>query len=210
MTENGESSASFEVLKKATTLLLLYQAAFMLSQVFGDAPHTGAMTAILAATITLSAVNQRLHRDAQGQHAKSYIMAWRVGVLLFVGFLTAVVSLRAYVPEAAPEGIPTVFVMLATALVGLKGALFGKLKPGGVLGLRLRWTCQSRLAWERAHRSMGRILFFGSLIMLAATPFVDATALAIGLGAIILIGLTAGIVTSYQVWRVDPERLTPG
>lgn len=106
--------------------------------------------------------------------------------------------------------MPTLIAMLVPAVIALKGAVLGKLKPSGVLGLRLSWTRQSRLAWEKAHRLMGRVLFFGGLICLVAAPFVPFLATLVGIAALVLIGVTAGTIKSWRVWQNDPERNIAG
>jgi uncharacterized membrane protein len=168
------------------------------------------MTGILAATIALSAVNRRLFTDAQGRHASVYVTLWRYGVLTLLGALTVLVAVRAYAPEAMPNGVPTLIAMLVPSVIALKGAALGKLKPNGVIGLRLRSTCQSRLAWEQAHRLLGRILFFGGLIGLCAAPFVPVLVTFVGTGVLVLIGVTAAAFRSRRVWQDDPERIPAG
>jgi uncharacterized membrane protein len=158
----------------------------------------------------LSAINQRLSTTAQAGHAVGYVLAWRYAALLFVAALSVLVAVRTYVPQATPNGVPTLIGMLFAAVIALKGALLGKLKPGGVLGLRLRWTRQSRLAWEQSHRLMGRILFFGGLAVLVVAPFVPAVGIMAGIAGLILVSVTAGMIKSWRVWRSDPERLVTG
>ena len=60
-------------LTQVTTVILLFQAVFMLAQEFNDAPGSGAMTGILVATIALAAVNRRLLAEPQGlgDHGRS-------------------------------------------------------------------------------------------------------------------------------------------
>lgn len=207
MNQSDNQPGSYTLLMQATTVLLLFQAVFMLAQLFDDAPYSGSMTGILAATLVLSTVNRRLSSDSQGNHAIGYVTAWRYGVLTFLGVVSIVIALRAYAPQAAPSGMPTLIAMLLSAVIALKGALFGKLRPGGILGLRVRWTCQSRLAWEQAHRLTGRILFFGGLIGLVSAPFVPIVTSFAVIAGVVLIGVTAGLLKSWQVWRKDPERV---
>jgi len=206
MKETITPPGPYSQLAQVTTVILLFQAVFLLAQLFNDAPYSGSMTGILAATVVLAGVNRRLITDAQGRQASGYVIAWRYGALAVVAVLSALIALRTYAPRAVPDGTPTVVAMLLSALIALKGAALGKLKPGGVLGLRLPWTCQSRLAWEMAHRLMGRILFFGGLICLLATPFVSFVTVFVGLGSLILISVTSGAIESWQVWRNDPDR----
>lgn len=197
-------------LTQATTVLLLFQTAFLFSQLYNDGPYSGSMTAILAATLTLSVVDRRLMQDPQGRHASGYIIAWRYGGLALLGVLSVIVALRAYAPQVTPNQMPTLIIMLFAAVIALKGALLGKLKPGGVLGLRVRWTCRSRLAWEKAHRLMGRILFIGGLLGLAAAPFAPPLAAFVWIFGVIAVGIAAGTIESWRVWRNDPERRTDG
>jgi uncharacterized membrane protein len=206
MNETAGQPGPYTLLMQATTVLLLFQAVFMLAQLFDDAPHSNSMTGMLVATIALAAVNRRLLTNSQASHAIGYVTAWRYGMLTLLGVLSVVIAVRAYAPQATPDGIPTLFAMLVSAVIALKGALFGKLKPGGVLGLRVPWTCQSRLAWEQTHRLMGRILFFGGLAGLVSAPFLPFGASLAVIGGVIFVGLTAGLIKSWRVWRNDPER----
>ena len=206
MNHTDSAPGPYQQLHQATTVILLFQAVFLLAQIFNDGPHSNAMVGVLVATIAVSATNRRLFSDSQGRHATFYIMLWRYGALTLLGALTVLVALRAYAPDALPNGTPTVIAMLLSAVIALKGALLGKLKPGGIFGLRLPWTCRSRLAWEKAHRLLGRILFFGGLIALVASPFVHYAATFVAIGVIIVVGVTASAIESWLVWRNDPER----
>jgi uncharacterized membrane protein len=92
-------------------------------------------------------------------------------------------------------------------VIALKGAAMGKLKPGGAIGLRVRWALNSRLAWERAHRTLGRILFWFGLIGLAVSLVIPPM-VSIGLWyATVLSGVTLALVEARQAWRADPELL---
>lgn len=193
------------LLMQATVVLLVFQTVFLAAQELDDARFSSAMVGVLAATLAFSAVNRRLFANPQGRHAGRYVAAWRYTVLAFLGVLSVVIALRAYAPDAA-KGTPIVIAMLLSAMIGLKGALLGKLKPGGVLGLRLPWTCRSRLAWERAHRLMGRVLFFGGVLGLLTAPFVPFAVTVLGIATVVSIGVAAGAIESWLVWRTDPER----
>lgn len=206
MNQTDSLPGPYQHLRQATTIILLFQAVFLLAQLFNDGSYSNAMLGVLVATIAVSATNRRLFSVSQGRHATVYITLWRYGALMLLGALTVLVALRAYTPNALPNGTPTLVAMLLSAFVAMKGAVLGKLKPGGMFGLRLPWTCRSRLAWEKAHRLMGRILFFGASIVLVASPFVHYTAAFVAIAAIIAIGVTASAIESWRVWRDDPER----
>lgn len=210
MNQADSPSGPFNPLLQATTVVLLFQAVFLLAQLFDDSPYSGSMTGILAATIALSAVNRRLLAEPQGRQASFYVNLWRYGVLALLGVMSVVVAVRTYLPDSMPNGVPVLIAMLLPAVIALKGAALGKLKPNRVIGLRLRWTCQSRLAWEQAHRLLGRILFFGGLTALAIAPFVPVLVTFFGVAALVLIGVTAAAIKGRRVWRDDPERMVAG
>jgi uncharacterized membrane protein len=207
MNQTEVETEPYTLMTRATCVVLAFQAAFLVAQLFNEGDSSTAMLGIMAATIVLLTVNRRIGANPQGQHAKGYIAAWRYGVLILLGVITAVAAWDAYIPVNMPnEGLPELIAMLLAAVVALKGAMLGKLKPGGVLGLRLPWTVESRLAWERAHRLMGRILFFGGLACLAAAPFIPFPAAFAGIGGVILAGIIAGAFEGWLAWRNDPER----
>jgi uncharacterized membrane protein len=96
--------------------------------------------------------------------------------------------------------------VLLWVVICLKGAAVGKLKPGGLLGLRVYWTLRSHLAWDRAHRTLGRILFWGGLLGLTASPAVSRPTSVALLALVVATGVTVALAESRQVWRSDPER----
>ncbi len=210
MSQTDSLPGPYRQLQQVTTVILLFQTVFVFAQLFNDGPQSNGMVGILVATIVMAATNRRLFADPQGRHPNFYITLLRYGVLTVLGALTLVVALDAYAPDAVPNGTPTLIAMLLATVIALKGAMLGKLKPGGVLGLRLPWTCRSRLAWEKAHRLMGRILFFGGLTALVASPFVHYAATFVAIVAIVIIGVTAAAIESWHVWRNDPERELSG
>lgn len=210
MNQTDCSPESYSPLHRITTVIVLFQAVFLFAQLFNEDQNSNPMVAILAATVAISAVNRRFFASSQGRQAAFYVSMWRYGVLALLGALSVLVALRAYAPDVMPDKMPTLVAMLVSSVIALKGAALGKLKPGGVLGLRLPWTCRSRLAWEKAHRLLGRILFSGGLIVLAASPFVPFAAALAAIAIVVVAGVTTAAIESWRVWRNDPERLNPG
>jgi hypothetical protein len=98
---------------------------------------------------------------------------------------TLTVGFYRLVPEAAPapEFVPRGLFALLWIVIALKGAGIGKLTPGSGMGLRVSWTKQSRLAWDRGHRALGRILFWGGLIGLATSLVVSPVDLNVAVGS---------------------------
>jgi uncharacterized membrane protein len=68
---------------------------------------------------------------------------------------------------------------------------------------------QSRLAWDRAHRSLGRVLFWGGLVGLATTLVVPLlTSILLWFATVALAG-AAALIESRRAWRLDPDRGRP-
>ena len=95
--------------------------------------------------------------------AARWLFASRAAVLAMFALGTLAIGFYRLVPEAAPapEFVPRGLFALLWVVIALKGAGIGKLKPGSAMGLCVTWTKQSRLAWDRGHRALGRILFWG-------------------------------------------------
>jgi uncharacterized membrane protein len=205
MNSDNSPAASYSLLGQATTVVVLLQAALILSRIFTDNESSGGMAAILGATLLQFGLTRRLSAEPQGPHATFYVILWRYGALILLGAITLVSAIDTYAPNADMSRIPPLIALLLSALIALKGAMLGKLKPNRVLGLRLRWTRESRLAWDQAHRLMGRILFFGGLMCLVAAPFAPFATFA-GLAVLVLISVTSGVIESRRVWQNDPAR----
>jgi uncharacterized membrane protein len=110
--------------------------------------------------------------------------------------------LRPLVPQITVRAV----VVAMWAVIALKGAAAGKFKPGGPLGLRIRWTLSSRLAWDKAHRMLGRVLFWGGLFGLAASFFVPPPVALIQWFAVVALALLLALFESWRTWRSDPQR----
>ena len=65
---------------------------------------------------------------------------------------------------------------------------------------------RSRLAWDRAHRVLGRVLFWGGLAGLAAS-FVTPPPASIALFmATVGLAVSLALFESWRTWRGDPDR----
>ena len=205
MTTHAEPG--YEFLEKAHLVLFALQFSMVASILARDGEDglRGGVVGLVAATIAVFAANRRLAGDAANRGAVQWIVAWRTGLLSVLAVATLLVTLgpsRAAVPGAVRE-LPIVLIWVVLCL---KGAAIGKLKPNGLLGLRVPWTLRSHLAWDRAHRTLGRILFWGGLLGLAASPAVSLQTTLALLALVVTSGITVALAESWHVWRSDPER----
>jgi uncharacterized membrane protein len=94
-------------------------------------------------------------------------------------------------------------------MIVAKGSVIGKLRPGRFLGLRVRWTLTSRLAWDRAHRALGRVELWGGLVGLATAFVVPPRTSVMAWFALVALAVTVALFEARQTWRIDPERHGP-
>jgi uncharacterized membrane protein len=205
----------FDLLEKAGLVVLALQLAifaklwsdFGFDQATDDFPLF-----IIMATSLFIAAQRKLGATPPNRGAARWILASRVAALAMLAFGTLVVGYYGLVPRAAPppEFVPRALVALMWTIIALKGAGVGKLKPGGPFGLRVSWTLQSRLAWDRAHRLLGRVLFFGGIVGLAASLVAPLLTSAVMWLLTVGLAVTSALLEGRRSWRSDPDRGRPG
>jgi uncharacterized membrane protein len=196
--------------------LAALQIAMAISMLIAD-KHLDGLSGLIVATVLVIAANRKIVRDRANIPAAPWIAAMRSALLLFLTLGTGMVAADRFLSEGislktspdAASSIIRLLVMLGWFIIALKGAMVGKLRPNRFVGLRLRWNKQSRLAWDRSHRLWGRILFFGALGGLVASPVLPWNASVAGLGLLIVCALFAAAIESHRAWSADPERQTP-
>jgi immunity protein, SdpI family len=78
-------------------------------------------------------------------------------------------------------------------LLAVMGNYLSNLRPNYFAGIRTPWTLESAETWRATHRLGGRLLFFGSVILLLLRFFVSET-------LFVTLFLTA--VAFYAVWAI--------
>jgi uncharacterized membrane protein len=178
---------------------------------WGD--RTGLATGIVVLGAVFLLINlmlrQGLFTGGLGRSRRTNAVA-RGLILAIAALLTVLLASLAFAHGSGldQQRLPLTIAMLMFVIVG---AFVGKAAPNAFVGVRVYWTLRSRLAWDKANRLLGRILFFGGLIGVAAMPFVDLDhdfVLVMGWLLIVVCGggLLA-IIESWRVWRTDPERI---
>jgi uncharacterized membrane protein len=154
------------------------------------------------------ASQRRLVALPPNRGAANWVLASRAVVLAMLTLATLAIGFYRLVPESAPapEFVPRGLFALLWVIIALKGAGIGKLKPESGMGLCVSWTKESRLAWDRSHRTLGRILFWGGLIGLATSLIVaPLTSLVLWTGTVAS-AVTTALIESWRTWRLDPDR----
>ena len=207
------SGREFDIVEKAGFVLLVLQGAIVAAMwnELGFDRATDRFPILIMFTALIIAGQRRLAARPPNAGAGRWIVASRVAALTMLAVATLTVGFYRLAPEAAPAP-PLVLrglLVLMWATIALKGAGIGKLKPGSAAGIRVSWTLHSRAAWDRAHRALGRVLFWGGLIGLATclvvSPFLS---IAMWFGTVAL-AVTAALMESWRTWRLDPDRMRP-
>jgi uncharacterized membrane protein len=203
----------FDFLEKAGFILFTLQLAIFAKMWddLGFERATHIFPVLVVGTSLFVAGQRKLVVRPPNRGAAPWIFASRAVGLLLLTLSTLAIAVDRLMPDAAA---PPAFVVggvfaLMWAVIALKGAGVGKLKPGAAMGLRVPWTMQSRLAWDRAHRTLGRVLFWGGLIGLA-TSLVVPPLISVALWAgTVGLAVAAALIESWRTWRLDPDRGSP-
>jgi uncharacterized membrane protein len=175
----------------------------------------GMVAAIVAATaVATLAVSALIRFAPTGQaieRGSRRTASLARGLLLgAAAVLTAIIASLVFNP-ASGLSQSRLTLSLVWVLLIVIGAVLGKTTPNAFIGVRIYWTLRSRLAWDKANRLLGRIMFIGGLIGVLSMPFVDldhdTVFVLAGLLIVCIGGGILAIFESWRVWRVDPERI---
>lgn len=207
---SGSALYDFDLLVKAGYVVLTLQlalfAALWTANGF-ERTSNGFPVFVMSTAIFVNVLRRRAARPPS-RGAARWIFGSQAATLAMLAFGTLIVGFYRLVPEAgpAPAFVPRGLFSLLWVGIALKGAAMGKLKPGSAMGLCVSWTRQSRLAWDRGHRVLGRILFWGGLGGLAVSLVVHPLASIAMWAATVAGAVTAALIESWRAWRVDPVR----
>lgn len=169
---------------------------------------TDGFPVLIICTALFVAEHRRLAGRPPNLGAMRWLFASRTAALSLLAFGTVAVGFYRLVPEMAPAPgfmVQGLFALM-WSIIALKGAAMGKLKPGAAIGLCVSWTRQSRLAWDRGHRTLGRVLFWGGLIGLATSlSLMPLVTIALWFGTI-FVAVALALFESWRSWRIDPDR----
>jgi uncharacterized membrane protein len=189
-------------------VLLALQSALISARVLSSGADAllGAPLGVMAATLVLAASNRRLAADPHIGALTGWLVALRGVVALVLVAATGALIFDRYLSTTAPDEFARGVCALLWLVLTIKGALVGKLKPNGVIGLRVPWTLESRLAWDKAHRTLGRALFWVGLAGLASSLSIPPTISMPLIFAAVVSAVTLALIEARSAWRSDPER----
>ena len=118
-------------------------------------------------------------------------------VLLLLGFHVALVS--------NALGRPVDPAILIAGLLAWLGTRLRSLRPNMLIGVRTKWTFESRVAWERSNRLASWLMLSLSPIALLLALFRVRFATEAVIAAIVTATI-AVVIYSWMVWKADPDR----
>ena len=201
--------AGLDFLGKAALVLLTFQVgglAHMMLVRGLDGPPKGYLYLVMLAAV-FAGTQRRLARAEIARGVVAWFTASRVAVIVVLAIASALVVFEGLATSPARDATITAMVAAMWAAIALKGAAAGRFKPGGYLGLRVYWTTHSRLAWDRAHRVLGRVLFWGGLVGLAASFVMPWPASIACFSATVAVAVSLALVESWRTWRGDPDQV---
>lgn len=99
-------------------------------------------------------------------------------------------------------------ILVAGTLIFLAafGNYLGNLRPNYFAGIRTPWTLENPETWRATHRLGGRLIFFGSLVLLPLQFFLNAHAFGLIFVGSILLFAGWGIFYSWYHFRTQVAR----
>ena len=207
-TSSPVAHAGLDLIGKAALVLLAFQFGGLAHLMFVqglDGPPNGYLFVVMF-TALFAGMQRRLARTEVARGAVAWFTASRVAVFAVLVIISVLAVFRELAAPPARDVTLTATFAAMWAALALKGAAAGKFKPGGYLGLRVYWTMRSRLAWDRAHRVLGRVLFWGGLAGLAASFAMPPPASIALFMATVGLAVSLALFESWRTWRGDPDR----
>lgn len=101
-----------------------------------------------------------------------------------------------------------VIVWCILLLLAILGNYLPNLRPNYFVGLRTPWTLESPQTWRVTHRLGGKVMFFGSLLLLVLEFFLSEGVFAFLLASFILLLVLGAFVYSWYYFRTHATRET--
>lgn len=108
-----------------------------------------------------------------------------------------------------PVAMGRLTVASTLLLLAIMGNYMGNLRPNYFAGIRTPWTLESPATWRATHRLGGRLMFFGSLLLLVLQFFLSESTAGILFIASALLLAVWGFWYSWRHFRTHGPRAEP-
>ena len=128
--------------------------------------------------VTLLRVVPRLDpklRVSLGDHERmrTVLQILRLAIAAFCDVIFCIVIAAAL---GYPVAVTRIGLGSSLLLLAILGNYLGNLRPNYFIGIRTPWTLENPDTWRATHRLGGRLMFFGSLLLLALQFFLGVSA----------------------------------
>ena len=149
----------------------------------------------------------KLGRAAGGPGRMQSVLAiLRIALAAFFGVIFWMQLAAALGHPVAADRIVPVATLLLLATIGNYSS---NLRPNYFVGLRTPWTLESPETWRATHRLGGRLMFFGSVLLLVLQFFVSASAFMFLFVASTLLLVAWALWYSWHHFRQGAKPATP-
>jgi uncharacterized membrane protein len=143
--------------------------------------------------------------DPRRQNYASFLSTyWLIvnGIILFLGLvhvavIAAALGFPVKIERVIPLGLGVLFVFL--------GNYLRRVEPNWFVGIRTPWTLSSDTVWRKTHRTGGRLMVIGGLVLVAAALLPRVAFLPLFFATIIVVAVIP-IVQSYVLWKREQEK----
>jgi uncharacterized membrane protein len=114
-------------------------------------------------------------RSSAGTHGRMESVL-RILRLALASFFAALFSMQLAAALGHPVAAGRIVPAATLLLLAIMGNYLANLRPNYFAGLRTPWTLESPATWRATHRLGGRLMFFGSVLLLLLQFFVSQSA----------------------------------
>jgi uncharacterized membrane protein len=122
----------------------------------------------------------------------------RIAFAAFFGALF-LAQLAAGLSQAMPSG--RIIFLSTLILLAILGNYSGNLRPNYFIGIRTPWTLENPETWRATHRLGGRLMFFGSLLLIILQFFLSQSTMGFLFGTLMLLLGVWAFVYSWHHFR---------
>ncbi len=109
--------------------------------------------------------------DHERMHSVLQILRLAIAAFLDVNFCIIITAALGY-----PVAVTRIVLGSTLLLFVILGNYLGNLRPNYFIGIRTPWTLENPDTWRATHRIGGRLMFFGSLLLLVLQFFLSTSA----------------------------------
>lgn len=128
---------------------------------------------IIALLHVLPRFDPKLQRSGNAQGRMQSVLG--ILRLAYAAFFATLFSMQVAAALGHPVAVGRIVPAATLLLLAIIGNYLANLRPNYFAGIRTPWTLESPATWRATHRLGGRLIFYGSLLLLLLQFFVSAS-----------------------------------